>query len=72
MNNPPPIRACHVCQHVRNLSTLVPRCHSLAVCGARVAQSSGVLCHEARSLSGPCGPEARFLEIIERKPRNAK
>lgn len=71
MNNPPPIRACHVCAHARNLQTLAPSCYALAVCGARIAQTTGVPCHAARALSGPCGPEARFLEIVERKSKHA-
>lgn len=68
MIDPPPIRACHVCVHSSGENTAADkRCHAREVCGATALQALGVDCQDARAPSGPCGPEARFLEIIERK-----
>lgn len=56
------IRACYLCKHAnihddKDLSLI---CDSPNVATAPYVAK----CREARADAGPCGPEARFLEIV--------
>ena len=62
----PQILACFHCIHMQIANqTANMQCHSISVCGIKLAQTEGAPVSEARDTSGPCGPEARFLTIKE-------
>lgn len=56
----PPIRACTVC-----LWSIVTTHADLACTNPHITGAIGKTthCREARALSGPCGPEARFQKM---------